>query len=191
VREKLNESRTAQIGLVAVLVIVVAVIFLKPGGGSGGETVAEAPVVTGETAIPASAPTGGGGMGELPTAVPAVKGPPRPFVKAYDAGETVALLVVHDGGIDDAYTTAALKKVASIEDVAAFVVPAKQISRYASVTIGLDINQLPALIVLRPKQLSHGVPQATVSYGYQTPESIYVSVLDATYKGPEVTYHPG
>jgi hypothetical protein len=191
VREKLNESRAAQIGLVAVLVIAVAVIFLKPGGGGGGETEAEAPVVTGETAIPTAATTGGTGMGELPTAVPAVPGPPRPFVKAYDAGETVALLVVHDGGIDDAYTAAALKKVASIEDVATFVVPAKQISRYASVTIGLDVNQLPALIVLRPKQLSHGVPQATVSYGYQTPESIYVSVLDATYNGPEVTYHPG
>lgn len=188
-REKLNESRAAQIGLVAVLVIAVAVIFLKPGGG--GETEAEAPVVAGETAIPTAATTGAAGMGELPTSVPAVKGPPRPFVAAYDAGETVALLVVHDGGIDDAYTTAALKKVASIEDVATFVVPAKQISRYASVTIGLDVNQLPALIVLRPKQLSEGVPQATVSYGYQTPESIYVSVLDATYKGPEVTYHPG
>jgi hypothetical protein len=192
VREKLNESRAAQIGLVAVLVITVAVLFLKPGGGGGGaEAGAEAPVVAGETAIPTAATTGVSGMGELPTAVPAVKGPPRPFVKAYDANETVALLVVHDGGIDDAYTTAALKKVASIENVASFVVPAKQISRYASVTIGLDINQLPALIVLRPKRLSGGVPQATVSYGYQTPESIYVSVLDATYKGPEVTYHPG
>jgi hypothetical protein len=191
VREKLNESRTAQIGLVAVLVIAVAVMFLKPGGGGGGEPQAEVPVISGESAIPTAATTGGAGMGELPTAVPAVPGPPRPFVSAYDAGETVALLVVHDGGIDDAYTTAALKKVASIEDVAAFVVPAKQISRYASVTIGLDVNQLPALIVLRPKQLSQGVPQATVSYGYQTPESIYVSVLDATYKGPEVAYHPG
>ena len=190
-REKLNESRAAQIGLVAVLVIAVAVIFLKPGGGGSGETAAEVPVVAGETGVPTAATAGGSGMGELPTAVPAVKGPPRAFVAAYDAGETVALLVVHDGGIDDAYTTAALKKVASIEDVATFVVPAKQISRYASVTIGLDVNQLPALIVLRPKRLSGGVPQATVSYGYQTPESIYVSVLDATYKGPEVTYHPG
>ncbi len=190
-REKLNESRAAQIGLVAVLVVAVAVIFLGKGGGGGGDTQAEVPVVAGETAVSTSATTGGTGMGELPTAVPVAPGPPRPFVAAYDAGKTVALLVVHDGGIDDGYKTAALKKVASIEDVAAFVVPAKQISRYASVTIGLDVNQLPALIVLRPKQLSGGVPQATVSYGYQTPESIYVSVLDATYKGPEVTYHPG
>lgn len=190
-REKLNESRAAQIGLVAVLVIAVAVIFLKPGGGGGGEATAETPVVAGETAIPTAATTGGTGMGELPTAVPAVKGPPRAFVNAYDANDTVALLVVHDWGIDDAYTAAALKKVSTIEGVAAFIVPAKQISRYASVTIGLDVNQLPALIVMRPKKLSGGVPQATVSYGYQTPESIYVSVLDATYNGPEVTYHPG
>lgn len=191
-REKLNESKAAQIGLVAVLVVVAAFMLLKGGGGeSEGE--AEEPAAGGETAITTEAapPTGGGGMGELPTAVPTADAPPRQFTAAYDSGQTVALLVVHDGGIDDAYTTRALKEVATIEHVTAFVVPAKHISRYASVTVGLDVNQLPALVVLRPKPLSEGVPQATVSYGYQTPESIYVSVLDATYKGPEITYHPG
>ena len=190
-REKLNESKAAQVGLLLVLVAVAAFMLLGKGSSSSGAEVetAEIPTTetTGETAIVAATAAG---AGELPTSVPA-QPLPQPFTAAYDADKTVVLLVVHDGGIDDAYTTAALKKVASIEDVAAFVVPAKQISRYASVTIGLDVNQLPALIVLRPKQLSQGVPQATVSYGYQTPESIYVSVLDATYKGPEVAYHPG
>jgi hypothetical protein len=194
-REKLNESKAAQIGLVAVLVVVVAFMLLK-GSGGGEEGEAEVPAGASETAVTtevagAVEATGATGMGELPTSVPAAPGPPRRFTAAYDSGDTVALLVVHDGGIDDAYTTRALKEVAQIEHVTAFVVPAKKISRYASVTVGLDVNQLPALIVLRPKALSNGVPQATVAYGYQTPESIYVSVLDATYKGPEVTYHPG
>ncbi|MBS1885040.1 MAG: hypothetical protein JSS97_19000, partial [Actinobacteria bacterium] len=68
----------------------------------------------------------------------------------------------------------------------------KQISRYASVTVGLDISQLPALIVMRPKSLSHGVPQATVAYGYQSPQSVYQTIVDASYVGPEGrAYHPG
>jgi hypothetical protein len=71
-------------------------------------------------------------------------------------------------------------------------VPAKQISRYAPVTVGLNVNQLPALIMMRPKALSNGTPQASVLYGYQSPESIIVGLLDASYNGPENrTYHPG
>jgi len=59
------------------------------------------------------------------------------------------------------------------------------------VTVGLDVNQLPALIVMRPKSLSHGVPQASVAYGVQTPQSIYQMIRDASYRGPEGgTYHP-
>lgn len=187
-REKLNESKAAQVGLVAVLAVFAAVLLLGGSGGSGGEPETEVTVEGGE-AVALASPTG---MGELPGSVPADKPLPRRFTAAYEAGETVALLVVHDGGIDDAYTELALKEVATIERVAVVVVPAKRISRYASVTVGLDINQVPALIVMRPKRLSHGVPQATVSYGYQTPESIYQTVRDASYVGPEQqSYHPG
>jgi hypothetical protein len=187
-REKLNESKAAQIGLVALLAVVAAVMFLGKSGGGGSETEVEAAPEEG-AALAVAAPTG---MGELPTSLPAAKAPPHAFRAAYDSGEAVALLVVHDGGIDDAYTALALKEVATLERVAVFVVPAKRISRYASVTVGLDVNQLPALIVLRPKRLSHGVPQATVSYGYQSPESVYQTLRDASYVGPEQqAYHPG
>ncbi|HKZ15111.1 MAG TPA: hypothetical protein VJL81_14840 [Solirubrobacterales bacterium] len=187
-REKLNESKAAQVGLVAVLAVLVAVLFLGKSGGSssGGET--ELTVEPGEV-LALATPTG---MGELPSSVPQTKPLPQRFAAAYDAGETVALLVVHDGGIDDRYTKLALKAVAEIERVTPIVVPAKQISRYASVTVGLDISQLPALIVMRPKSLSHGVPQAIVAYGYQTPQSVQQTIVDASYKGPEgETYHPG
>ena len=70
-------------------------------------------------------------------------------------------------------------------------VPVKQLPRYASVTVGLDLNRVPAVVVMKPKRLSGGIPQATVDYGFQTPESLVQAVRDADYKGPEVTYHPG
>ncbi|MBS1863826.1 MAG: hypothetical protein JSS68_19185 [Actinobacteria bacterium] len=188
-REKLNESKAAQVGLVAVLAVVAAVMFLGKGGGSSSGEEAEVPVEGGETAVVS---TSTAGMGELPASLPDAKPLPQRFTAAYDADETVALLVVHDGGIDDRYTTLALKAVARVERVAVIVVPAKQISRYASVTVGLDISQLPALIVMRPKSLSHGVPQATVAYGYQSPQSVYQTIVDASYVGPEGrAYHPG
>jgi len=188
VREKLNESRAAQVGLVAVLAVVVAVLFLAKSGGSssGGET---EPTVEPSEALAVAAPTG---VGELPTSVPQTKPLPPRFTAAYDADRAVVLLVVHDGGIDDRFTKLALRAVAAVEDVTPIVVPAEQISRYASVTIGLNISQLPALIAMRPKSLSHGVPQAIVAYGYQTPQSIHQTIVDATYKGPEGgAYHPG
>jgi hypothetical protein len=195
-REKLNESKAAQVGLVIVLAAVVAFMLLGKGSSSSGAEVetAEIPTTettgetTGETAIVAATAAG---AGELPTSVPA-QPLPQPFTAAYDADKTVALLVVHDGGIDDKYTKRALREAATVEDVAVIVVPAKQIYRYASVTVGLNVSQLPALIVVRPKSLSHGVPQATVSYGYQTEDSIGQMLRDAAYKGPEdTTYHPG
>jgi hypothetical protein len=187
-REKLNESKAAQVGLVAVLAVIVAVLFLGKGGGSSSGGEAEVTVEPGE-ALAVAAPEG---MGELPSSVPQTQPLPHRFAAAYDADETVALLVVHDGGIDDKYTKLALQAVAAVESVTPIVVPAKQISRYASVTVGLDVSQLPALIVMRPKSLSHGVPQATVAYGYQTPQSVRQTIVDASYKGPEGgAYHPG
>jgi hypothetical protein len=71
-----------------------------------------------------------------------------------------------------------------------FVVRAKQIARYAAITLGVDVQEVPALVVMRPRHLSGGSPQASISYGYQTPQSIVQAVIDASYKGPEATYHP-
>jgi len=188
-REKLNENKAAQVGLIVVLAAVVAFMLLGKGSSSSGAEVETAEVPTTETA--AAVVETSAGAGELPTSVPAPP-PPQPFTAAYDSDKTVALLVVHDGGIDDKYTKRALQEAATVEGTAVIVVPAKQISRYASVTVGLDVSQLPALIVMRPKSLSHGVPQATVSYGYQTVDSIGQMLRDAAYNGPEdTTYHPG
>jgi hypothetical protein len=206
-REKLNESPVAQVGLVVLLVLVGVFFFLRMSGGeeeeaesSAGPTVA---TVNGATAVgdtPGEAVEGaianleaGASSATAGTAIPSsIPAPPPPddFVEAYEAGGTVVLLVVHDGGIDDKLTSAATEQVEAMSGVTLFEVPAKQISRYAAITVGLDVNRVPALVVMRPKELSGGVPQASVKYGFQTPESVVQAVRDADYKGPEETYHP-
>jgi hypothetical protein len=102
----------------------------------------------------------------------------------------VVLLIVHDGRIDRSLTRAATAYVADAPETALFVVPVKKLARYAAVTIGVDVNRVPALVVMRPRKLSGGTPQATVAYGFQTPQTVIQAVRDAAYNGPEITYHP-
>jgi hypothetical protein len=207
VRDKLNNSPAAQIGLVVVLVAAAAFMFLKPGGGEESEeapteaTVAIAGTEASGTATGATAGEAVEGAVEgaieaataeasaVPTSIPAPP-MPAPVAAAYDADKTVVLLVVHDGGIDDRLVSRSVKGLTALSDVAVFIVPAKQIARYAAITLGADVQQVPALLVMKPRRLSGGVPQASVDYGFQTPQSIVQAVVDAGYKGPEATYHP-
>ncbi|MBK5219640.1 MAG: hypothetical protein JJE35_07630 [Thermoleophilia bacterium] len=203
-RKKLNSNPIAQVGLIAVLVVLGLVFFLKSSGGAeeepeAGPTVAtvNGSTATGDTPGEAveSAISGleegaiEAGATEVPTSVPT---PPLPaaFTSAYDAGQTVVLLVVHDGGIDDRLTSEATDQIKGMPGVTLLRVPVKQLPRYAGVTLGLDVNRVPALIVMRLQRLSGGVPQATVDYGFQTPQSVVQAVRDASYAGPEETYHP-
>ena len=209
-REKLNESPIAQVALVGVLVAVALFVFLKPGSGGGeeseesassGEVVATVNGVPGTGSTPGAAVEGaienleaGAGSASAATAAVPTSVPTQPLPHrvsaAYDSGKTVVLLIVHDGGIDDRITAAATLFAATEPNTALFVVPAKQVARYAAVTVGLAVNRVPALVVMKPRRLSHGVPQATVSYGYQTPASVVQAVRDVSYTGPEETYHP-
>ncbi len=51
-------------------------------------------------------------------------------------------------------------------------------------------KRTPALIVMCPRRLSGGTPQASVTYGFQSPQTVVQAVLDASYDGPTATYHP-
>lgn len=213
-REKLNENPMAQIGLIAVLVVAAFVLLVKPGSGGDGSEAGEETasteatvsvagtgatgtatgVTSGEAvegAIEGALESAGGEASSdaLPTSLPL---PPLPanVAAAYDAGKTVVLLVVQQGGIDDRLVTGSTVGLAAIPGVALFIVPAKRIARYAAITLGAGVQQVPALLVMRPKRLSGGVPQASVAYGFQTPQSIVQAVRDASYHGPEATYHP-
>lgn len=204
-REKLNNDPKLQVALVAVLVVVALLFFLKSSGGGEAEESGAGPTVatvngsTATGATPGEAveaaisgiETGAAstGTGEVPTSIPAPP-PPSKFTAAYDSGRTVVLLVVNDGGIDDELTARAAGAIEGMADVALIRVPLAQLPRYASVTVGLELNRVPALVVMRPQRLSGGVPQATVDYGFQTPASLVQAVRDASYEGPETSYHP-
>jgi hypothetical protein len=209
VREKLNENPIAQVALVAILVVVGAYMFISSSSG-GEEEESAAPTeatvaVAGTSAVgTATGATPGEAVegavegaiesaGETASAPPAsvpTPSPPKRLVDAYEANKTVALLIVHKGSIDSALSARASLLLAPFHDVLLFIVPAKQIARYAAITVGLEVNRVPALVVMKPKHLSDGTPQATVDYGVQTPQSVLQAVLDANYHGRELTYHP-
>jgi hypothetical protein len=188
VREKLNENPMAQVAVVLVLAVAAFVMFTQAkGGGSGAEGEEAAPVESSGVAAGAAAPTAEGVSGIPPVPAPPM---PAPVAAAYDAGRTVVLLLVHDGGIDDRLVVASTRRLEAFPNTAIFIVPAQQIAHYGAITIGVSVQQVPALVVMRPRRLSEGGPQATVSYGFQTEQGIEQAMRDATYAGPEATYHP-
>jgi hypothetical protein len=210
VREKINSDPRFQIGIIVVLIAVAAFMFLKPGGGEESEEAAPTEATVSIAGTEASGTATGATPGEavegavegaveaagaeasaavVASSIPAPP-MPAPVAHAYDDGKTVVLLVVHDGGIDDKLVKDSVEGLTALPYVAVFVVPAKQISRYAAITLGADVQQVPALLVMKPRDVSEGVPQASVDYGFQTPQSVVQAVVDAGYKGPEATYHP-
>jgi hypothetical protein len=132
---------------------------------------------------PAPLPAPGSGAGSPPPI-------PRPVTAAFAADDTVVLLFVRNGGIDDRMVSAGVSRLRSLAGVAAFVVPADRVAHYAAIAQGVGLNRVPALVVLRPKRLDHGIPTASVKYGFQSPASMVQAVVDAGYKGRTVDYHP-
>jgi hypothetical protein len=193
-REQLNSNPLLQVAVIAVLLIGGAVFLLSMGGGGGEES---------SSSLSSSAPSGEGpapspvegaavpveGAAAAPTSL-ATLPLPRPVVDAWKADQIVALLFVHDGGIDDRLVKLASARLDGISGVSTFVVPADKIADYASITEGVGVDRVPALVVLGPKRLDESVPTASVSYGFQNGESIEQAVLDAGYKGPTLEYHP-
>lgn len=201
-REKLNSNPMAQVGLIGVLLVAAAVFLLSSSSGGGGEE-EKAGASSAATSAEAgsssstSATTAGGASAGAAAAVPppgalaaSAPPPPRAVTAAFAANRTVVLLFVRNGGIDDRMVAAETASLASLPDVSTFVVPADRIARYATIAQGVDVNRVPALVVVRPKRLDHGTPTASVSYGFQSPGSVVQAVIDAGYKGHTLDYHP-
>lgn len=192
-REKLNDNPMAQVAIVAILLVAAAVfLFAKPGGGSEeeeeGSAAADAAVAAVATELeagqqPLRLPAPGSGPGAPPA-------PPRAVLDAFNSGETVAILFVRDGGIDDSVVKGAASRLEAIGGVATFVVPVHQLIRYVSIAQGVDLNRVPALVVIRPKRFSSGYDPASVHYGFQSAQSIVQAVVDARYRGGTLPYHP-
>jgi hypothetical protein len=187
-REQLNSNPLAQLALVGVLLVAVGFFVLS---GGGGEEEGESGATATETTLGVTEPTEGTASVGLPPAS-SLDAPPLPahVLRAYEAGNTVALLFVREGGIDDRLVKRATQDIEAFPDVSLFVVPASRISRYAEISEGVGVQRVPALVVVTPKRLKQTVPTASVSYGFQSPQSIEQAVIDAGYKGPTVDYHP-
>jgi hypothetical protein len=209
-REKLNENPLLQVAVVGVLLIGTGFFVLSSMGGGGrkpkpettqatvgiagtgatgsamgatpGEAVEGAIDAATQSAVPASIPPGALAKSAPP--------PPRAVTAAFAADKTLVLLFVRNGGIDDRIVTRTVDRLGSLQKVATFVVPADRIARYAAITEGVDVDRVPALVVVRPKRLGHRTATASVHYGFQSPQSVVQAVVDAGYKGPTVDYHP-
>jgi hypothetical protein len=200
-REQLNSNPLVQLGVVGVLLLAVAVFLMSSGGGEEEEPAASSEATVGATA------EAGGEVGvasaeaapaeSLSSALSAVSQSaaaapplPRPVLNAWQANKTLVLLFVRDGGIDDRLVKTATDGLAGFRDAAVFIVPAAKISRYAAITEGVGVDRVPALVVVTPKHLKKSVPTASVSYGFQSPQSVAQAVIDAGYRGKTLDYHP-
>jgi hypothetical protein len=213
VRKALNDNPLVQIGALAALALLVGFLLVTRMSSKGSESSSSSEssgpsvavtVSSGDssatatvTASPdATAPDSSSAAAGTTATAPAgdfVAGPglPAAVVNAYKTNRVVVLLVVRRNGIDDDAVKSSVERMAGLGGVALFVTNAGHISRYSRIAAGVDVDRVPALIVLRPRKLSDGVPTALVSYGFRGPDSVAQAIRDATYEGPtNEPYYP-
>lgn len=205
-RQKINENPVLQIAIFGVLAIAIGFFVLHPLGGGGESEPEGAPAPTEEVAVApeegaiatGSTAEAGAGVADLePTAattsveLPQSAKLPQAVNAAYHDGETIVLLAYRKGGIDDKLTREAAAVAEEIPGVAFFETEIDHIARYSEITGPIGVQQVPALIVVRPKKLNNGGPaEALLNYGFQTGEDVRQAIVDSRYKGPELTYAP-
>jgi hypothetical protein len=221
VRKAINDNPAVQIGVLAVLALLVGFLLLTRMSHKSSESSTEssasatssastvtpsatstesssvapsttAPDATAVAPTPTSPSTGAAGpAASAPGKFVAGPGLPAAVVDAYNANRVVVLLVVRRNGIDDDAVRKSVENMAGSGNIALFVTHAGHIARYSRIATGVNVDRVPALIVLRPRNLTHGVPTAMVSYGFRSPESVAQAIHDATYKGPtNEPYYP-
>lgn len=202
-RRALNENPVVQIALIGVLLMVGAFFLLMRGGGGEADSTpapsASTDPTAGATAAPATPATpsapAASGTSAAPPATPMAEltagpGLPRKVLASYRANDVVALLVVRRGGVDDELVRDSVQALRGARGVSVFVTESRHIARYARITQGAAVDRTPALVVVRPQNLTDGPPQAIVRYGFRSSRSVVQAVRDAVYKGPERSYDP-
>ena len=217
-REAINQNRTVQLVLLGVLLLGGGFLLMKVTKGSGSQSGATASTSSATAGATGSGSTDSGGVaataapldgsvsassagssstgsaGSAP-AVPAnlIPGPslPKSLLASYKRGDGVALLVMRAGGIDDAMVRRSVELLHGVSGLSVYATKAQHIARYAWITQGVNLTDLPALVVLLPRKLSKGVPTASVSYGFRDAASVLQAARDALYRGPtHLSYHP-
>jgi hypothetical protein len=215
VRRALNDNPVVQIAVLGVLAVVVGFLLLTrmhksdSSAPTPGSTTATPAATSGSTSTAATTPTTGvppstaptTGAGAVPPAAPTgaistgelVAGPglPRPVAAAYADNKAIVLFVFRHRGIDDAEVRSSVERLRGRGDLAVFITEASRIARFSRITEGVNVNRVPALIVVSPRKLTHGTPTASVSYGFRGPDTVGQVVRDALYKGPtNLPYYP-
>jgi hypothetical protein len=208
VRQALNENPVAQVVMLGILGIVVAFLFMTRVMG-GNDAAAPEATDTASTSTAAgvappatpSAPDASTPAPVAPEAAPvasegvgfeAGEGLPQSVVTAHEHGDVVALLVVNSRGAEDNRLEDEIQTLRGRGDTTVFVAEAKDVARYSRIAEGVNLDRVPALVVIEPKRLAEGeLPAASISYGFRGPESVQQAVRDALYQGKELPYHPG
>jgi hypothetical protein len=157
-----------------------------PAGAVPGATPAAVPAAT-----PAAPPVASTGT-VTPEALIPGPGLPRDVVAAWKRGDAIVLLIVRGPGTDDRLVRTSVQALSGDPELSVFVARAKSIARYSRITQGVGISRVPALVVVRPKELSGAAPEAQVSYGFRSSQSVVQAVNDALYSGrDDIPYNPG
>ena len=208
-RKALNDNPVVQVVMLGILGIVVAFLFMtrvmSQEEDNPAADEAAAPAATTAGAAPAIVPTtdqpapATDAAAVAPAAAPPVAagfeagaGLPKNVVDAYESGDVVAMLVLNRKGTEDNRVEAEVNGLRGRGDTSVFVVEAKDVARYSRIAEGVDLDRVPALVVIEPENRADGgLPTATISYGFRGPESVEQAIRDALYKGKQLPYHPG
>jgi hypothetical protein len=220
-RQALNSNPVVQIALIGVLAIAVGFLFMtrvmKSDESSSAPEPASPSAATPATSTDGSAADSSSAASESSAATPAPAasssagvpaapgvaaapvgsfeagpGLPAAVVEAYSNNRPVVLLVTRRAGIEDKRLRAMVARARTIGNSAVFTTYARKIARYSRITTGVDVERVPALVVIRPQKMSQGsVPEAAVSYGFRGPQSLEQAVRDALYEGrDDLPYYP-
>ena len=212
-RKAINENPIVQIGLLAGLALVVALIFLSRSGGSAPPTEDAAttdPATTATTgAVPADpsapidpmapvAPEAVTPLAPAGASFEASKGLPAEIVKSHESGDVVVLLIMQDKGIEDKSLQSDVEKLEADGGTSVFVTDVKNVAKYSRIAEGVTLDRVPAIIVLHPLEgkpakdgAATSLPEASVTYGYRGPQSVRQTVEDVLYDGKHRAYDPG
>jgi len=210
-REAINNNPMVQIGLLGVLGVIVAVVFMSSSGGDAAPAPEDAATATATEGAPATTDTGLAdptapatppAEGAVPppaatTPFEAGKGLPADLVDAHASGDVVVLLVMQKNGYEDEPLARDVESLESRGDTSVFVTESKDVSDYSRIAEGVTLDRVPAIIVLHPLdgKVADGeelpMPNATVTYGYRGKGSVTTAVEDALYDGKQLSYDPG
>ena len=160
----------------------------EPAAISGGVDPVATPPVAGASG--SSTPPVAGSVDPQAMTKPG-PGLPAEVANAWKRGDAVVLLVFRAPGIDDRLVRGSARALSADPNVAFFSTPAEGVAKFSRITQPVGLNRVPALVVVRPKDVAGAPPQAQVSYGFRNSQSVVQTVKDALYKGKDdVPYYP-